>query len=67
MSTDDRVTDLELRYTHQQDALDELNTVLLEANRTIDVLQKRVERLEQALEQVLSTMETPANEKPPHY
>jgi SlyX protein len=64
---EDRITDLELRYTHQQELVDELNQALLEANQTIDVLEKRVTRLEQTLEQVLHHVDIPANEKPPHY
>ncbi len=64
---EDRITDLELRYTLQQDLIEKLDAELLGANRTIDVLQKRVERLEHTLEQVLAIVDVPANEKPPHY
>ncbi|MEQ8280435.1 MAG: SlyX family protein [Deltaproteobacteria bacterium] len=64
---EDRITDLELRYTHQQDLIEKLDAELLGANRTIDVLQKRVERLEHTLEQVLAIVDVPTNEKPPHY
>lgn len=64
---EDRITDLELRYTHQQDLIEKLDVELLGANRTIDVLQKRVERLEHTLEQVLAIVDVPTNEKPPHY
>lgn len=64
---EDRVTDLELRYTHQQDLIEKLDAELLSANRTIEVLEKRVQRLEQTLESVLAVVDMPANEKPPHY
>ncbi len=63
----ERLTQLELRFMAQQDLLETLNGELTDAVAQIDLLMKRVERLEQAMQEVLRTIQVPANEKPPHY
>jgi SlyX protein len=65
--TEDRVTELELRFVRQQDLLEQLNDELIKANATIDVLEKRVARLESVVEGLVRASDAPANEKPPHY
>jgi uncharacterized coiled-coil protein SlyX len=67
MSDADRIAELELELMAQRDLLDALNGELTGANARIDVLEKRVERLERQLESVLAVVEAPASEKPPHY
>ena len=57
-----RVTDLEIRYTHQQELLTTLNDLVTEQQETIEHLKRRIEQLEAA-----SAQENPTNEKPPHY
>ncbi len=64
---EDRFTELELRYVRQQDLLEQLNDELIKANGTIDVLEKRVARLEGVVEGLVRAIDLPANEKPPHY
>ncbi len=64
--SDERMTELELRYLHQQELLEQLNDELVKANRTIEILEKRVVRLESTVEG-LASASTPGNEKPPHY
>ena len=56
MTTSDaeRVTELEIRYTHQQQLLEDLNEALIDANKEIDALRRRVEKLEAAVRSVLS-------------
>ncbi|MEL7369452.1 MAG: SlyX family protein [Myxococcota bacterium] len=67
MSDDDRLTHLELRFMAQQDLLETLNTELTKAVDELGAANKRIERLEQAMQEVLRLLQTPANERPPHY
>ena len=65
--TDDiekRVIELEIKLTHQDRLLEELNEVVIEQRASIDKLEKRAEALEKAL---FALQEDPANERPPHY
>lgn len=65
--TDDverRVIELEIKLTHQDRLLEELNEVVIEQRATIDKLQKRTDALERAL---FALQDDPANERPPHY
>ena len=64
---DDRFTELELRYVRQQDLLEQLNDELIKANATIDVLEKRVARLEGMVDGLATAVDAPSNERPPHY
>lgn len=59
---DERIRDLEIRYTHQQMTIDALSDLVREQQDTIQRLDRE---LRQCLEWV--TPESPANEKPPHY
>ena len=64
---DDRLNELELRYTEQQSLLQELSDVLYRQQREIDALTGEVARLKAKI----SSFGEPANigpaEKPPHY
>jgi SlyX protein len=59
-----KITDLEVRYTHQQRLLDELSSVVYEQSRTIAKLEARVGDLEKRLRGVEEPI---GNEPPPHY
>ena len=59
---DTRITDLEIRYMHQQDVLNTLSDIIREQQTAIDRLKRQVESLE-----LRSEPEGPGNEKPPHY
>ncbi len=60
----DRLTDIEIRYTHHERLLEELSAVLFEQRKTIDALEQRVRDLERRA----SHDEGPIPiEKPPHY
>lgn len=67
MSDADRIAELELELMAQRELLEVLNDELTAANGVIEVLGKRVERLERQLESVLTVVDAPADEKPPHY
>jgi SlyX protein len=59
-----RVVDLEIRFTHQDRLLEELNGVVVAQARQIALLEAAVEALRN---RVLAQEEAPANERPPHY
>ncbi|MBX3130632.1 MAG: SlyX family protein [Polyangiaceae bacterium] len=66
MKTDtDRLVDLEVRYTLQQDQLDKLSTVLWEHQRIIERLLARLEHLEGG--EGSETSGDLADDVPPHY
>lgn len=67
MTDDDRLTELELRYMAMAELLEQLNEALIAAGERETALQRRVGRLEQALEGVLRSVDAPIAEKPPHY
>ncbi|GGX64486.1 SlyX family protein [Saccharospirillum salsuginis] len=68
MSAEERVTDLEIRLTHLDDTVDQLNQIIIDQ-------QDRISRLERTLKEVLSDHErlkeavSPdiVDSPPPHY
>lgn len=68
--TDDRLVNIEIKLTQQEDAVEELNKVICEQ-------QKRVEKLEaicaalinqvRGLSEIVGEGSAPQNETPPHY
>lgn len=64
--SDTRLTELELKYMEQSDLVEQLNQELISANGRVGVLEKRVQRMERQLEELLN-VDAPANERPPHY
>lgn len=66
---ENKITDLEIRLTHQEAALEEMNGVLLEQHKLIDSLQDELERLRRQLQDInAGDVTDQANEPPPpHY
>jgi len=62
-----RITDLEIKYTHQSDLVEELSAELYKANEHIELLGQRIKRMERMSMELLNREELPPNEKPPHY
>lgn len=64
-----RITELETRYTLQQDTLEQLSDVVWRQQQTIETLMKRIEALEARLRTVTESMEESAIDDgpPPHY
>lgn len=63
-STDARLTEVEIKITHQERLLETLNEVVIEQRAEIDRLQSRLDRFEG----ILSNLDEEAvNEPPPHY
>jgi SlyX protein len=56
-----KLMDLEVRYTHQQAWIDDLNQVVREQGDVITAIREELERLRENIKQGVS------NEKPPHY
>lgn len=61
---DDRINELEIRYTHQQELIHELSDVVREQAEQLAALQKVVEQLMGQLE---ANKAEYSNEPPPHY
>ena len=59
-----RVVDLEIRYSHLEKQLAELNQVVFEQQKTIALLQQQLVALRTRLTGMGEPME---HEKPPHY
>lgn len=62
-----RLIDLEIKYSHQVIALEELQQAVLEQQRTIEFLKKSVQLLTDRLNAAGEAEIGPGNEKPPHY
>ncbi len=65
MKIEERLIDFEMRITHQDDMIDELN-------KTVYQQQLKIDRFETILKEMASRIielenNTPLNEKPPHY
>ncbi len=64
---DQRLTELEIRFTEQQALLGELSDVLYAQQRTIDGLAAQVQVLQKKLEGEPGLVDAQQQEKPPHY
>ena len=65
MDTDERLTDLEIRLTHQEDMIEELNKVVHRQQVKISDLESILKELAVRLVDIESNR--PLNERPPHY
>ncbi len=65
---EERLTDLEIRLTHHEAAVDELTRTVFEQSRQMDTMKARIERLEAALREAAQGGGPQAPEPPPpHY
>lgn len=64
-----RLTDLEIRYAHQEAIIEALNETLLLQQRSIDQLRTELARIKQQLQGLNAGEMAPAAEEtpPPHY
>jgi len=69
MAAESRITDLEVRLTHQEAALDELTSTVLGQARQITSLQRDLQQLTEVLRQLEPPAVGPESEEtpPPHY
>ena len=65
---DNRLTEVETRYTFLERLVEDLSRVVHELQRNIDVMSSRLKRLEALVAEGIDPPgEHPAQEKPPHY
>lgn len=64
---EERLINLEIRYSHQQDFIEQLNAVVTEQQRIIERLEKDVLDLKRNINVSGNESERLSNEKPPHY
>ncbi|RYZ42598.1 MAG: SlyX family protein [Myxococcaceae bacterium] len=64
---DKRLIELEIRYTQQQELLQELSDVLYQQGRVIDALRAEVDGLKRKLEAEPGMVDARQQERPPHY
>jgi SlyX protein len=69
MAAESRITDLEVRLTHQEAALDELTRTVLDQAQQIASLQRDLEQLTEILRQLAPAAVGPESGEtpPPHY
>lgn len=67
---EERLTELEIRLTHQEDTLDTLNRTVIEQHRQIDRLQLQISMLEKKLKTAIESSPVAHESEespPPHY
>ena len=64
---DSRLTELEIRFTQQQELLQELSEVLYAQQRELDALRLEVGQLKKKLEGDPGLVDARQQERPPHY
>ena len=64
--SDERLTNLEIKFAHQDDFLEKLNEVVTLQQKTIERLEKEILDLK-GRENLVDQNRSLADEKPPHY
>ncbi len=64
---EDRLTELEIRYDHQADLVEQLNGRVTQLQKDLMQAELRIQRLEHTLEEVVKRVAPAPNEKPPHH
>lgn len=64
---DDRLTEVEIKLAHLEAAHEALNSVAIEQQRRITLLENQLSLLKQHLQQLYGSDIDPKHEKPPHY
>ncbi len=69
MNIDDRITELEIQLTHQENTIADLNDVILSQQKIIDSLESRFLKIESEVKSgSVSNIKDPSEESPPpHY
>lgn len=67
MSDDERLIELEIRLTHQQTTIDELNSTVYEQWQVIEKLTKELEQIKQRLKAAQPSDIEDVPYIPPHY
>ncbi len=64
ISVEERLSQLEIRYTYLEDAFQALNATVIEKDRVIGNLKLKLASMEQAVSQYIDIR---SDERPPHY
>jgi len=68
MSEENRLIDLEIKISHQDQIIEDLHQVIYQQQLTIDALEKRLTLLEKRFnENATGGLDIRGHEKPPHY
>jgi SlyX protein len=69
MNEEQRIIDLEIRFSHQDEFIRQLNDIVVEQQKAIEQLQKAILDLKRSAqnEGQVGTVRNLADEKPPHY
>ncbi len=69
MSNEERLVNIEIKLTHQEDAVEELNKVVCQQQKKIDHLEAVCEALIRHVKELSdnATEQRTADETPPHY
>lgn len=62
-----RMEEMEIRMAYLENYTIQLNEVVLERNRKIEVLEDQMERMKRKVEELAENLPAPENQKPPHY
>ena len=64
---EERIDALEIRMTHLENYLNQLNDIVLENGKLMEVIKKDQKSLRQQMEDVTNEIPGPPSVKPPHY
>jgi len=65
---DERIVDIEIKLTRQEDLLETLNRTVYEQQRQIDELEALCSALARRVRELTeASQQNPVNERPPHY
>lgn len=62
-----QIDDLQSRLAHHEDLLQALNTVIVNQDTAITLLQQKLIQNQDKLDDVAYSLESSSSEKPPHY
>ncbi len=66
-TTDQRLTDLEIKASFTEDLLEQLDLVVIRQQQQIDLLVREVSRLQQRNTNSVDGPRSPTDDLPPHY
>lgn len=67
MIDEDRFMNIEIKLSHQENVVDDLNRTIYEQGRRIDQLEAMVAKLAEHVRTMRDAGQGPVNERPPHY
>jgi SlyX protein len=65
--SEERITNLEIRYSHQDEFLAQLNQIVIDQQKTIERLEKEILDIKRTLNSFPGEDRLLKNERPPHY